>query len=182
MKKVVEKSAAGTNSAVKEQSGNVEKKVDALTKTVASLQKTIKEQPKQVVVEKPVVSSALASANQSTSKHTIAVNVSPIAVKMKLMVTDIDGEGQFWGPMTNDWEHWPLNNGVGEFSQIEGDFWINGRIGNKYLDKVVLYNLGMVKVVAENGQEHVYTKNDIVYDHKNRPNLATSYLSGSFSK
>jgi curli biogenesis system outer membrane secretion channel CsgG len=106
---------------------------------------------------------------------------SPPYGKMWIVVEGVTGSGKFWGPMTNNWDKWDLNKGVGEFSVMVGnDLWINGMIGSYYLDKIVSRDLGTVKLVDEKGNTYSFTSSDIQEDSSGNPNLSFNYIKGSF--
>jgi hypothetical protein len=120
-----------------------------------------------------------ASSRSSTSHQQ---SIGSTAGMMKIVVTGVSGNGEFWGPMT-DWTEnkQPLVNGVGEFNEQSGvGIWINGRIGNSYLTDIVLVNSGRVKLIASNGQEYTFVPANVVADAEGRNNLSFTYIQGRF--
>jgi hypothetical protein len=162
------------DSALRKQISDLTTQVDRLTRQLNDLQL----QSKKVVVAPPPVQNAVVQEVPITS---VTTNVPPPG-KMWVVVEGVSGPGKFWGPMTNDWEHWNLKKGVGELITQEGeDIWINGKVGDYFLDAIVEKKLGKVKIIADNGQVYVFCASDIHRrDVQNRKNLSFSYYDGKF--
>jgi len=193
VKSVVKETAEETQASVGSGTHKVGKKVDALTKAFAALEKKLDDQqpvprviqPKKVVNE-PVThvisqSPAPSQANTQALKNTQIVNVQASGT-MKLVVTGASGDGALWGDMTNWLDGQKvIQNGVGTFTFHDGyDQAMNGKIGYTYLDKVVSGNIGTVKLVDSKGLEYVFKVTDIRVNEKGFPNLYWSYINGQF--
>ncbi|MBL7022104.1 hypothetical protein ISR92_02185 [Patescibacteria group bacterium] len=185
VKEVVEETAGKTQARVKKESNDVGKKLDALSREIKELKKQVSTPApvREVVIER-VVAPSTSSKQESLSKSsasTAKAEQPPIG-KMKIVVEGYSGSGHVWGPTTS-WtiNQQPITNGVGAFPVQEGlDLPVNGRVADKFLDKVVSEGLGSVKLIDSAGLEYVFKSTDIRKNEKDQYNLFYSYVDGQF--